>query len=540
MLRLMGILVLALIASPASAQVFAHHDTFAACTDAASQPALAGSLCSTIAAPLDRRHPALGKVELFVRKFPAIGRSKGQLWLIAGGPGESGASFYPFLTILRAAAPGYDLLIPDHRGTGYSTRLCPAEEAASSDGGTALAGAEWGTCFAALNADAERTRAFTISNAAFDLQALIDRLSTGRRTYLYGVSYGTQLVVRTLAIAPPRRLDGVILDSLVPPDATRIWDLSHRSAVVDAVGRQVLATCDGDAKCSARFGGSAERALRSIVDDPKTPALLGGNPKYFFGALLDFPDLRAQIPDIMAAILRGDKAPIDRITAREEEIGQRFNAYPQSPSSIPLVSLISRSENDARPGLTAAELASETAAYLFASPLPEQLLRAGLPVYPHDADFGATPKRLPPTLVVQGDLDPKTPYEGALAQIRQLNKAGPVTLLTVSGGPHFALFTAPECLGPAIHRFLTTHRPSAIDHRRRGVRSTCPMGRSLREHCPARPANAASTFSYSRVSSSASATCAMSAPLAVTRQRSGAAASMVVTALCGQTPREFR
>lgn len=460
MLRFMGLLFLALIASPALAQTASPANAFIACADAAREPGLAGSLCATVSAPLDRRHPALGDVALFVRKIPAAGRSKGQLWLVAGGPGESGASFYPFLATLRAAAPGYDLLIPDHRGTGYSTRLCPAEEAVKSDGGTALAGAEWGTCFAALNADAERTRAFTISNAAFDLQTLIDRLSTSGRIYLYGVSYGTQLVVRTLAIAPPRRLDGVILDSLVPPDATKLWDLSHRSAVVDTVGRQVLAACDRDEKCRVRFGGSAERALHSIIDDPKTTALLGENPKYFFGALLDFPELRAQIPDIMAAILRGDKARIDRITAREEEIGRRFNAYPQSPSSIPLVSLISRSENDARPGLTAAKLASETAAYLFASPLPEQLLRAGLPVYLHDADFGATPKYLPPTLVVQGDLDPKTPYEGARAHIAQLSKAGPVTLLTISGGPHFALFTAPECLGPAIRHFLTTHRPS--------------------------------------------------------------------------------
>lgn len=268
--------------------------TFTPCVDAQDRPELAPSMCARITVPLDYRLPGDRKLSLFVRKFPAVKRSKGQLWLIAGGPGEAGASFYPFLASLRKAAPNYDLMIPDHRGTGFSTRLCEAEEAIGSAGGTALAGAEWTSCFASLNTDANRTRAFSTSNAAHDLQVLIDGFSQGRPTFLYGVSYGTQLVLRTLAIAPPGRLDGVILDSLVPPETSSIWDLSHRSAVVDAVGRRVLAQCDRTPSCRASLGGSASAAMRDVLTDPTLSNVLGKNPKYLFGAMLDVPEVRAR------------------------------------------------------------------------------------------------------------------------------------------------------------------------------------------------------------------------------------------------------
>lgn len=129
--------------------------SFAPCDDAASDPALAGSLCAREEVPGDPSGLAgapAKPVTLFVRKFPAKEEARGQVWLVAGGPGESGAAFYGMLPTLRRTFPGFDLIMPDHRGTGFSTRMCPAEEAPGSPGGTALDGAEWGSCFAYLNA----------------------------------------------------------------------------------------------------------------------------------------------------------------------------------------------------------------------------------------------------------------------------------------------------------------------------------------------------------------------------------------------------
>jgi hypothetical protein len=47
---------------------------------------------------------------------------------------------YPSLDVLRRSFPDFDLIIADHRGIGFSGRLCPQEEAVDSAGGTALVG----------------------------------------------------------------------------------------------------------------------------------------------------------------------------------------------------------------------------------------------------------------------------------------------------------------------------------------------------------------------------------------------------------------
>jgi pimeloyl-ACP methyl ester carboxylesterase len=437
-------------------------DAFGPCADAKEKPALAGSLCARVSAPLDERTPSAGRVTLFVRKFPAQGRRLGQLWLVAGGPGESGATFYPLLERLRSAAPGYDLMVPDHRGTGYSTRLCPTEESPESAGETALEGAEWGTCFASLQAESARARAFSISNAARDLRSLIDRYRAGGHVYLYGVSYGTQLVLRTMQAAPPRKVDGIVLDSLVPRETTQQWDLSRRAMVVDQVGRAVLADCDRRSDCRSMVGGSAEAALAAIEADKKAETELGSPPKVFFGALLDDPVQRAAIPAIIAGLRSGDLKPLQDAKARFDVMGAKFNDYPQSPSSIPLVTMISVSENDARPNLTHDQLQDEARGQLFTSPLPGFLIDPGVPSYAKDASFGQEPRVLPPTLVMQGDLDPKTPYAGAVEHVAALRTSGPISMMRVSGAPHFLVFTAPDCSIQAIRRFLAHQRTPEV------------------------------------------------------------------------------
>lgn len=455
----MAIVSTATAAPPANAQAL--RDAFAACPDRASDAALAGTLCAHFTAPLDRGQPGGDKIDLFVRKFPARGPSRGQVWLIAGGPGESGASFYPLLATLRDAFADLDLLIPDHRGTGFSDRLCPAEEAASSAGGAALDGAEWGSCFSALNAAPQRARAFSISNAANDLRLMIERYRSASPTWVYGVSYGTQLVLRMLQTPPLTPIRGVILDSLVPPEDTEKWDLSHRSFVVDAVGRRALVACGRVRSCGAKFAEPIETALRALVDNPATAKLVGGDPQQFFGSLLDIPDLRGKIPDIIEELGRGDITALMQVRQQQSALGARFNHYPQSAISVPLVAIISASENNARPGLTRAELATEAQSLLFTSNLPALLVDPGLPTYAHDAAFGRLPVSLPRTLVLQGDMDPKTPFEGALAHVALLQSAGTVALQKVVGAPHYLLLTAPTCFTAIVRDFVTAKVASA-------------------------------------------------------------------------------
>ena len=104
-----------------------HAATFTPCDDADTVPALAGSRCAIEQVPADPSGAAgtKGDVALFVRMFPAAGVRRGSVWLIAGGPGESGASFYGLLPRLRDTFPGFDLVIPDDLA---DSRLPTADE----------------------------------------------------------------------------------------------------------------------------------------------------------------------------------------------------------------------------------------------------------------------------------------------------------------------------------------------------------------------------------------------------------------------------
>lgn len=427
------------IAARASAQ------PFQPCADAATVPALRGSLCLTVQAPLNPAADASETIDLFVRKFPAAdpARRRGEVWFVAGGPGETGASFLPVLPVLRRAFPDHDLVFPDHRGTGYSSKLCPAQEAPDSPDGLSLAGEEWGPCIGFMHANAARTRAFTVTNAAHDLSSLLHAHRGGGEVILYGVSYGTQLVLRMMQAAPVD-LDGIILDGLVPPESAPQWDLSHRTQLVDAVGRAVLAPEQAE-----RY-----RQVLARADTPWQALIPGGDLRRLMGALLNFPELRDRIPAIVDGLFEGDAtllaAAVTDLQARLAGLG----VSPQSPPSLPLVILVSGSENNGRRALTAADVARESEDALFTSPIPGLLVNPPAPLYERDAYFGRTPARLPRTLVVHGTLDPNTAYEAARAHAATLSAAGDVQFATVDRAAHFLPLVAPDCFVRAASAFV--------------------------------------------------------------------------------------
>lgn len=309
-------------------------------------------------------------------------------------------------------------MIPDHRGTGYSTRLCPAEEAAGSPGGHALAGAEWGSCIGGMYADPVRTQGFTVTNASHDLSALITWYRSEGTVQVYGVSYGTQLVLRMLQTAPVA-LDSVILDGLVPLELSSELDLSHRTAVVDKVGRSLLSP-------------DQVQTYEALLADPDRKALWAdsvprGDLRQFLAVLLNFPHLRDQIPAVISALSEGDTSPLLAVRASLTAEIDRLGRYPQSSPALPLVVLMNASENNGRRNLTAEEVEVEARGALFTSSLPGLLVGPSAPLYERDVYFGRSPMAVPRTLVIHGTLDPNTPYEGAVAHAAKLAGAGEVT-----------------------------------------------------------------------------------------------------------------
>lgn len=425
-----------MLATPAPTQLDPPAPAFAPCADANAFKTLEGSQCVTVAAPLNPGADAAGEqIELFVRRFPTSGERRGEVWLVAGGPGDSGALLYPFLDTYRRAFPGYDLIVPDHRGTGYSSRICPGEEASSSEDGFALGGSEWGPCIGHMFSNPERTHAFTITNAALDLSDLITRYRRDGEVHVYAVSYGTQLALRMMQAAPVE-LDGLVLDGLVPPDSDLRWDLSHRTQVVAGVGATFL---------GAEGMAAYERLIQIAPAAAWKDRIPGGDLKRFMGMLLDFPSTRRLMPTLIEELTAGQTGTLDLILADLESLTEPLGAYPQSAPSLPLVMLISGSENNLRRDLTKETVAAESEAAPFTSPLAGFLVNNPLPLYAPDAFRDRSPSNLPPTLVIQGTLDPKTPYAGAEAHVALLRRAGPVQMATVEGAPHFLAFVAPDC-----------------------------------------------------------------------------------------------
>lgn len=452
------------------ANLAAYAIEFVPCEDANTFPPIKGSMCSTVQTPLSYDRVDAGTVSLFLRKFPSAKKPKGTVWFITGGPGESGASMYSQLDTLRRSFPDFDLIVPDHRGTGYSSRLCPTEESITSPGGSNLSGAEWETCYADIARNSERARQFSITNAARDLKTLIQQNPSAKPQYLYGVSYGTQLVLRLFELgALP--VKGIILDSLVPLQTAPQWELSRRSQVVDDIGRKLLKQCDAKEDCHQMMGEQSEQVLSKVLEKVQLhPELIGkirdGNLKRFLGSLLDYPVLRARIPYLIKDLDNESDQELTSILAKFEVINDSFGDFPQLPPSIPLTGLISSSENNLRPDVSAAELKAEDEHLLFTSSLAGYLVKPSLPLYPHDNYFGKDTAHLPPTLVLQGTMDPKTHYDGALEHIQVMRVHSKVALLTVKNAPHFIAMFAPDCFARASRAFirgqLKTHHTCAM------------------------------------------------------------------------------
>lgn len=441
-----------------SLSLFALATEFTPCEDAMSLPALKGSVCATLQTSLNYETPAADTVALFIRKFPSKKKPKGTVWLITGGPGESGASMYAQLDTMRHSFPDFDLIIPDHRGTGYSSRVCPAEESLASPGGSKLSGAEWGTCFADMARNPERAKQFSITNAAHDLRALIQGNPSSKPVYLYGVSYGSQLVLRLFELgAIP--VKGLVLDSLVPIQTAPKWELSRRSQVLDNIGRKLLKQCDENEECHQMMGAPGDQVLSGLLEKAKLQPeiiskLRAGNLKQFLGSLLDFPMLRARIPYLIKDLADGSDQELTSVLQQSDRLVDSFGEFPQLPPSIPLVGIISSSENNLRPELSAFDLKAEDENLLFTSSVPGYLVKPGLPLYPHDKYFGKDDAHLPPTLVLQGSMDPKTHYDGALEHIQVMRAHGKVKLVTVTDAPHFIAMFAPDCFARASRAFI--------------------------------------------------------------------------------------
>ncbi|KAH3755951.1 alpha/beta hydrolase fold [Pelomyxa schiedti] len=231
-------------------------------------------MCLNVTAPLDYSNPSAGDISLFVTKLTNLSSSPkltSQLWMIAGGPGEAGEPLLNSMInwdLMDALDETFELIFPDHRGTGYSTPLyCPNPDMAHVVECTTYLDEVMG----------DNLHQFTISNAARDINFLLKMNSgPGIKQHLYGISYGTLLIQRFLLIfnSTEDRPLSVTLDGVVSP--THMEGIDY-DVHFNNIGRVFMARCDSDTFCSAAFDGTcAYQKMQELFD-----ALSQGEPTCF-------------------------------------------------------------------------------------------------------------------------------------------------------------------------------------------------------------------------------------------------------------------
>ena len=273
--------------------------------------------CATVPLPLRASEPGGETIDVFVKRFrPENGKAARALWMLQGGPGGSGYVFEGIAKAIATKYPDVEFYIPDHRGTGKSTKLTCAAQTPQSEGSIGIAPSEWPACLAENQQRwGDKLAAFSTTNAANDIGLLIERTRReGQPVFVYGVSYGTYLANRYLQLFP-KQADGVVMDSIAAPGSS----LARQDEDANEAARDLLAACAKDATCSAKLGADPWAKAQALVTkitsghcaDVTPPAGLTIHEalRLSFGTMLMYPHLRGYIP---AAIYRLDRcAPND-------------------------------------------------------------------------------------------------------------------------------------------------------------------------------------------------------------------------------------
>jgi len=337
-------------------------------------------------------------IDLFVKRYPAAKQpAKGQLWLLAGGPGASGSMFEGLAFRIAKSIPLLDIYMPDHRGTGKSS---------------------WAGCLGGVTPNNAANCAkqighldgLTTTDAAKDLASLIDATrAPGQQVFILGASYGTYWAQRYMLVRPDQPT-AVILDSTLPAVGA---DITGFDKQYDDNARAVLALCQADATCSAKLGpdpvAKAKEALGAVAAGKcSVPSL---QPiRVVFGSFLgtNYHE-RLLLPASIYRILRCNAADQSWLSTVSAYPGKA--SYPiYGWSDVVLHNIVLSEQWLTNP--TQAEVATKEEDVLAIQGFMWNMAGVAIswPRYPHDTYYGTWPSSAAPVLALQATLDPATPY----------------------------------------------------------------------------------------------------------------------------------
>ncbi|MCC7539995.1 MAG: alpha/beta fold hydrolase [Deltaproteobacteria bacterium] len=388
--------------------------------------------CADVEVPVDWDDPMGPTSTVFVKRRTHA-TSRGQLWILHGGPGGSGRIFDSSASVqlIGAIAPDLDVYTLDHRGSGGSGKLSCAVLSRPLH---TIGAEQLSDCAGELmRRQPAELRATTPTGAARDLGALIDATRGAGRVFVHGASYGTYWAQRYLQLFPDQP-DAVVLDGLVFPSISPNW-LGY-DEVHDRLGRDLLALCDRDPDCSAHLTPDAETFMTTLRDagmppcpdalDPAVPLPLRASQlmKLRSGQMYLFPLLYRA-----SRCNAEDRVVIPRITAMGSisDPGSSLAAFVHIALQL-------------GPQSSAADAEAFASTALF-DPGLGRLVALAAPVWP-TVDPDPVPDEVPggdaPVLMLNGTIDPQTPIETARAIAARL------------AGPHRVFVELPNTLHTSV------------------------------------------------------------------------------------------
>jgi len=460
----------------------------------ASGPSLPRLQCSDMEVPLrwdDLTEAAYGQwcnsplcpsgmANFHVRRLALASLSQDSLWLLTGGPGQDGTDHEE--TALKLSAIGRaqglplaDLVyyIPDHRGTGKSTRLaCPEFESTTSPGGKTIVEEEVPLCLATITHQWKRQlETFSMQSAARDMRYAMTRLRTeGRKTSVYGGSYGTLLANRVLQLesqsSEPWPTQGsvvqqTILDGVVAPDMYNILNQQYSGT---ATARVILKSCAASRNCSSLFDSNDPTTtvieLLRTLDRQPCNGWTSSKLRMAFGLLPTL--LNSFVSPLVIASRLNRCTATDALLMHAFEVVELVEAKLQDafqfPASFPLFANVANTQQR----VTASAPRQDEPPLLRSSGIaidPPQIgfiydpLQVNLPqsMWPHwnDPYAGGYPTLLNSSvLLMNGGLDSNTPVGYAFHAHQKLSEAMVenvnVNILIYEPAGHIILFKVPN------------------------------------------------------------------------------------------------
>lgn len=188
----------------------------------------------------------------YAKRYSSGDIIKRQLWLLHGGPGASGVRGFPsWIERIVSKHPDIEVLTLDPRGVGYSEHLeCP-----NLDASKPFTDEQFQACSDWVDEEyGEDKVIFGATHAAIDAAAFIkNSRREGVPVFIWGGSGGTSWAQRLLYFFPDIA-DGIILEGIVPPNESMV----HQDKYTEQIGRKIFDLCKDDEFCSSKMPDPAQ------------------------------------------------------------------------------------------------------------------------------------------------------------------------------------------------------------------------------------------------------------------------------------------